>query len=349
MPLRQAKRLCPKAVILDGNYPVYRCFAERAFDLCAEFACGLETYLDEAYCDLTGTERYHGTYLHAEQQLKTRIADQLGLSVTLGLGPNRMMAKMAGKSVKPNGLREVLPDDVDAFIRPRPIEDVPGIGHAAARVLHTMGIQAVTDLRELSAADLRTLFGQNGLAMYERCRGRDTAAVTEREVPHTISRETTFHRETIDPTEIRAMLYYLLERAMQTTRGLGLKVKTVSVRIRYSDGAGQSQSRSLPEPTTLDRETYHLALEVLTRLHTRRAALRHIGVVLSNFYRDNGFQTPLFDERQEQRFRSLYRCIDAIRDRFGHSALVVGRSLDLLGTLEQDSYGYVLRTPSLTK
>ena len=99
----------------------------------------------------------------------------------------------------------------------------------------------------------------------------------------------------------------------------------------------------------MDTEVYEVVLDTLKRIYTRRAALRHVGIVLSNFTADSGFQTPLFDEKQEARFRSLYRSIDTIRERFGHSALVVGRSLDLLGKLEQDSYGYVLRTPSLTK
>lgn len=349
MSLRQARRLCPQVVILDGNYPVYRCFAECVFAICAAFACGLETYLDEAYGDLTGTERYHGGYPRAAALLKQRITREVGLSVTVGLGPNRMVAKMASKSVKPGGLREVLPEEVDAFLRDRPIEDLPGAGPATARVLRTLGMQTIADLRELPASDLGALFGANGLALYERCRGLDTAAVSEREVPRTISRETTFHRETIDPAEIEAMLYYLLERAMRAARGLGLRVGCLAVRIRYNDFHGEAASRALPEPTVLDCEAYALATQLLKRIHTRRAALRHIGVVLSHFSRDASYQPALFDERQEMRLRSLYRSIDAIRQRFGHSAVVAGRSLDLLGKLEQDSYGYVLRTPSLTK
>ena len=349
MALREARRRCPQVVILDGNYPVYRCFAERVFAMCGEFACGLETYLDEAYCELTGTERYHGGYLNAARQLRQRIASEVGLSVTIGLGPNRMLAKMAGKSVKPNGLREIVPSEVESFICDRPVRDIPGVGHATARTLQTMGVRTVSDLREFSADDLQALFGANGLAIHERSRGRDTQAISEREIPRTISRETTFHRETIDQDEIQAMLYYLVERAMRTARGLGLKVKTLGLRVRYTDFAGTTRSRSLREPTVLDRDMYEVAMELLERTHTRRAALRHIGVVLSNFSRDRGFQTPLFDERDEERYRSLYSSIDTIRRRFGHSALVVGRSLDLLGKLEQDSHGYVLRTPSLTK
>ncbi|MDP6117832.1 MAG: DNA polymerase IV [Planctomycetota bacterium] len=349
MSLRQARKLCPHVVILDGNYPVYRCFGERVFELCGEFACGMETFLDEAYCDLTGTERYHRGYMNAAIQLKKRITEEVGLSVTIGLGPNRMVAKMAGKSVKPNGVQYIREADVDAFIRNRQIEDLPGIGRATAKKLHNMGIQTVSDLREVSMEDLQVLLGINGIAIYERARGNDTQAVNEREIPRTISRETSFHKETIDLDEIHAMFYYLTERALRTTRGHGLKVRTVTTRIRYNDFKGEARSRTLPEPTVMDSEIYEVVLDTLKRIYTRRAALRHVGIVLSNFTPDSGFQTPLFDERQEARFRSLYRSIDTIRERFGHSALVVGRSLDLLGKLEQDSYGYVLRTPSLTK
>lgn len=349
MPLHQARRLCPQAVLLDGNYPVYRCFAERVFELCAEVGCGMETFLDEAYTDLTGTERYHGSYRKAAETLKRRIAREVGLSVTAGLGPNRMVSKMASRSVKPDGLRAVRPEEVDAFLRFRPVEDLPGVGPATARSLRTLGITAVEDLRELSVEDLQALFGLPGLALYERCRGRDSAAITEREIPCTVSRETTFHQETTDPVEIRGMLHYLLERAMRTTRALGLRAGALGVRIRYQDFTGDSRSRSFPKPTVLDREAYRAALDLLDGLYTRRAALRHIGIVLSRFSRDNAYQPLLFDDRREARLRSLYRCVDTIRARFGHSAVVAGRSLDLLGQLDQDSAGYILRTPSLTR
>ncbi|MDA0838491.1 MAG: DNA polymerase IV [Planctomycetota bacterium] len=349
MSLRQARKLCPQVVILDGNYSVYRCFGERVFELCGEFACGMETFLDEAYCDLAGTERYHRGFMNAAIQLKKRITEEVGLSVTIGLGPNRMVAKMAGKSVKPNGVQYIREADVDAFIRNRPIEDLPGVGPATGKKLDNMGIRTVSDLREVSMEDLQVLLGVHGIAIYERARGRDTQAVSEREIPRTISRETSFHKETIDLDEIHAMLYYLTERALRTMRSLGLKVRTVTTRIRYNDFKGEGKSRTIPEPTVMDTEVYEVVLDTLKRIYTRRAALRHVGIVLSNLVPDSGFQTPLFDEKQEARFRSLYRSIDTIRERFGHSALVVGRSLDLLGKLEQDSYGYVLRTPSLTK
>ena len=349
MPLRQARRLCPQVVILDGNYSVYRCFADRVFDICGEFACGVETYLDEAYCDLTGTERYHRGYPRAGEMLKNKVKNEVGLSVTIGLGPNRMMAKMAGKSVKPNGLREIRPGEVEPYMRGRPIEELPGVGRATGKVLKTFGIQTIADLRELSAEDLQALFGVNGLVLFERCRGNDTAAITEREIPRTISRETTLHKESIDPDEIQGMLYYLLERAMRSARGLGLRTKTFAVRIRYADFKGENKSRSLPEPTVLDQDAYELCTDLFNRIHSRRAAIRNIGVVLSNFSSDAGFQPQLFDKDHEARLRSLYRSLDSIRERFGHSAVIAGRSLELLGKLEQDSYGYVLRTPSLTK
>lgn len=351
MSLRQARKLCPQAIILDGHYQVYRAFAEQVFDICREITCNLETYLDEAYGDLTGTERYYQGYLNAGRQLRERITKATRLPVTIGLGPNRMVAKMAGKSVKPRGLRLIPEPEIDEFIKEQPIGHLPGVGRTIEKTLTILGVRMIGELRAFSADDLRTLFGAPGAVLYDRCRGKDTAVLNPREIPTTISRETAFHNATIEMDTIKGMLYYLIERAMRTTRSLGLKAKTALVKIRYSDSSNESKQRSLPQPTALDKEVYDLALRLLEQLYTRRAALRHIGVVLSNFSYggDDHRQGLLFDDRNELKFSRLYNAIDTVRARYGHSALVVGRSLDLLGKLRQDSYGYVLRTPSLTK
>ena len=166
--------------------------------------------------------------------------------------------------------------------------------------------------------------------------------------PKSISRETTFHRRLCDQDQIRGMLFYLLERAMRTARQGRLAAQCVEVRIRYDDFKGDAASKSLPEPTDADDIMFQAVLELLARLHRRRVALRHVGVTLSRL-------TPLGGQRMLPGFAAddsrheLYRAIDGIRDRFGHAAMVTGKSIELLGRLEQNDYGFVLRTPSLTK
>lgn len=349
MPLSEARRLCPQAVIVEGHAQVYRCFAEEIFARCREVSPAVETYLDEAYCDLTGTERLHRDLLEAARGLKRAILASTGLTVTCGLGPNRMLAKLAGKTVKPDGLARVTAAGADAFMRDRPVEQIAGVGHAHAKLLRSMNVRTAGEMRVLPVATLERLFGAPGRLLFERCRGRDTAVVSEREIPLSISRETSFHRDTADRREIDGMLEYLAGRACRTARELGIRPRTVSVRLRYGDGESAERARSLTQPSDADPVVLALALELLARLFTRRVALHSVGLALSGFARGGGEQGALFDEREAGRRAALYRAFDGVRNAFGHGVLVSGRALHLKGRLDEDEYGFVLRTPSLTK
>jgi DNA polymerase-4 len=349
MPLSDAKRLCPQAVILAGHAQTYRCFAERIFDCCRAVAPAVETYLDEAYCDLTGTERLHGDLLEAARGLKRAIRDATGLAVTCGLGPNRMLAKLVGRTVKPDGLARIAAADAGAFMRDRPVEQVAGVGHAHARTLRSMNLRTAGEMQALPVEVLERLFGAPGRLLYERCRGRDTAVVNEREMPLSISRETSFHHDTADRAGIEGMLEYLVGRACRTARELDIRPRTVAVRLRYADGEGAESARSLAAPSDADPVLMACVLELLRRQFTRRVALHAVGVSLSNFTRGGAEQGDLFDEREAGRRAALYRAFDSIRDDFGHGVLVSGRALHLKGRLDEDEHGFVLRTPSLTK
>ncbi len=349
MPLSEARRLCPQAVIVEGHAQVYRCFAEEIFTRCREVSPAVETYLDEAYCDLTGTERLHRDLLEAARGLKRSILASTGLTVTCGLGPNRMLAKLAGKTVKPDGLARVTASEAEAFMRDRPVEQIAGVGHAHAKLLRSMNLRTAGEMRVLPVETLVRLFGAPGRLLFERCRGRDTAVVSEREIPLSISRETSFHRDTADHREIEGMFEYLAGRACRTARELGIRPRTVSVRLRYGDGESAEQARSLTQPSDADPVVLGLALELLARLFTRRVALHNVGLALSGFVHGGGEQGALFDEREAGRRAALYRAFDGVRSAFGHGVLVSGRALHLKGRLEEDEHGFVLRTPSLTK
>jgi DNA polymerase-4 len=328
---------------------VYRCYAEEIFARCRALAPAVETYLDEAYCDLSGTERLHGDLLEAARGLKRDIRAATGLTVTCGLGPNRMLAKLVGKTVKPDGLARVTAAEADGFMRDQPVERVAGVGHAHAKTLRSMNVRTAGEMRALPVAALERLFGAAGRLLAERCRGRDTAVVNEREIPVSISRETSFHRDTADRTEIEGMLEYLVGRACRTARGLGIRPGTVAVRLRYGDGEGAESARSLAIPSDADPVILALALELLRRQFTRRVALHGLGVTLSSFVRGGCEQGSLFDEREAGRRAALYHAFDRVRAEFGHGVLVSGRALHLKGRLEEDEHGFILRTPSLTR
>jgi DNA polymerase-4 len=349
MSLSEARRLCPRAVFIDGHAQVYRCFAEEIFGCCRDVSPTVETYLDEAYCDMTGTERLHGDLLEAARELKRRIRERVGLTVTCGVGPNRMLAKLVGKTTKPDGLARLDPDAADAFLRDRPIEQLAGVGRSHARTLRSMNLNTIGDLRAVPIEALVALFGVIGRLLHQRCRGRDTAPVHAREVPLSISRETSFHRDTAECAEIEGMLEYLVGRACRTARELDLEARTVAVRLRYSDGEGAEQARSLAVASDSDPVVLALGLELLRRQFTRRVALHGVGVTLSNFASRAFDQGDLFDDGAGFRREALLRAFDHVRGAYGHGVLVSGRALHLKGRLAEDRHGFVLRTPSLTR
>lgn len=350
MPLREARRRCPAAVLLAGQYPIYRCFAEHIWQICRRYTCGLETYLDEAYGDATGMPILRRADPPAlGRKLQQEVLAEVGLPVSAGLAANRMLAKLASGSVKPRGVAWIRPGQAEKFLAPLPIEKLPGVGPRTDGKLRDMNIRTVGELRVLPREILRSMLGLRGEVLYERCRGRDVQApCRDAPAPRTISRETTFHQPTCDRREIRGMLHYLLERAMRTVRLGGLLARCVELTIRYDDWKQLSARRSLPRPTAGDDEVFALAAKMLEQLYRRRVALRHAGVVLSHFS-PQGAEGNLFEPRTRTRRRSLYAAIDAIRDRWGHAAVVTGKSIELLGRLQQNDYGFVLRTPSLTK
>ncbi|MHC4983834.1 MAG: DNA polymerase Y family protein [Planctomycetota bacterium] len=350
MPLRKAKRLCPQVVILAGQYQIYRCFAEHVWQVCRRYTCGLETYLDEAYGDATGMTRIHGEPPRLGRKLQREVREQVGLGVSVGLAENRMLAKLASSSAKPGGVAWVRPGEAMDVLTPLPIEKLLGVGQAVAEKLRDMNIRTVGELRALPVDILRSMFGRRGEVLYERCRGRDVENCPDLKprTPKTISRETTFHKPTCEVKQIRGMLFYLLERAMRTARLAGLVAHTVELTIRYDDWKALAASQALPQATADDKTAYAAILKLFERLHRRRVALRHVGIVLSHFSPAGG-EANLFEPQEAARRRNLLKSVDMIRTRYGHAAVVTGKSIELLGRLEQNDYGFVLRTPSLTK
>lgn len=345
----EARRVCPELVILDGHYPMYRAFAERVFDECRCFSPQLETFLDEAILDLTGTERLWGHPIGVAETLRRRVREATGLAVTIGVGANRMVARLATKRAKPDGQGLVEPGREAAHVANLPIEELPGVGHSTAERLRALNVGTVAALRVFSRAQLVALFGVRGEALHERAQGRDSRAVEAAEVPRSISRETAFHEATADPAEHRAMLYYLVERAARAMRELGLAARTVAVKVRYTDDAGEEARRTFREGVATDAKLFATACELLQRVKTRRVALHLVGVALSGFVVEGGEQLDLMGDDRAPHARDLCEGLDGVRGKYGHASVVAGASIGLLGKLKQDAHGFVLRTPSLTK
>ena len=348
MSLAEAKRRCPQAVVLAGHYQIYRCFAEHIWEICRRYCCALETFLDEAVGDVGGDPAQFGGPERLGRQIQTDVLAEVGLPVSVGLAGNRMMAKLASSSVKPTGVRAILPGSEAAFLAPLPIEKLLGVGRTIGRRLREMNVATIGELAALPVATLRAMFGQVGETLHDRAHGRDVRTLRPDAPPKTISRETTFHRATCDRAEITGMLCYLLQRAMRMMRQHRLVVGCLETSIRYDDWKAYATRRTLPEPTDSDDDVLPISLELFDKLHRRRVAVRHVGVVLSRFV-SSAAVGRLFTHQARQRRQDIQHAVDAVRDRFGHGSMVTGRAINLLDRLETDDYGFVLRTPSLTK
>jgi DNA polymerase-4 len=350
MPLRRARELCPGAVFLDGDRSVYEAYADKVFRVLRSFLPEVETHFDEAYGSMAGLGIPAGERLAFGREVRGAVQRGSGLSVTVGIGPGRLAAKIAGKTVKPGGVRAVTRPELVEIMTPLPVGAVPGVGTRTRRVLSELNVRTVADLRRLDRSVLGQVFGERGRKLYDLCRGKDDRPCRTPGMPRTISRETTFHRETSDRGEIEGMLYYLCERAARAARAIGALAATVGARIRTADLRGDAAHRRLAAPSDGDREIFRAARELVWRIHRRRVNLRLVGVVLSGLVpRPAGEQLELFRRPRDRTRGALYHALDEIRGRWGHSALVAGRSLHLLGQLRQDEHGFVLRTPSLTK
>jgi len=345
-PISRAVKLCPEVVVLKGHQHTYASFAERIFDRCKLLTPHVEAYLDEIFCDLTGTPAAQRPTLELGHELKQAIAEDPGIGVTIGFASNRMLAKLAAKDVKPDGVAVVRPGEEEAFMEDRPIGDVLGIGRKARGRLEQINVRRVRDLKEFPLTYLEKIFGRNAFLIHERLRGRDPYVPSL--TPKSVSRETSFPRDTIDMEEIMVVLYYLTERACRSTRTLGLVPRRVTVKVRYGDGEGETASGRVLDAAVLDAAIFGIARDTFKRIY-RRCRLHLIGIVLSEFVPARDTQPSLYPDGHGKRLGDLYGTLDRIRSRFGHSSVIAGKSISLMRKLERDSYGYILRTPSLTK
>ena len=207
MPLRTAGRLCPHAIFLDGNHAKYSEWSDRVASILAKFSPIVEMVsIDEAYLDLSGTERLHGPPFAAADKLLRTITKQTGLPCSAGLAPTRLVAKVASEQAKPRGLVWVAPGMEASFLAPLPIRKIPGIGEVTERVLRALGIETVEQLASRQQEKLEKIFGQWGTALYRKARGGDAYEFLIDAEPKSISHNHTFGEDTTDVLEMESLL-----------------------------------------------------------------------------------------------------------------------------------------------
>jgi len=327
MPGFKARQLCPQGVFLPGRHQRYGEVSKKIMALLQDFAPLVEPVsIDEAFLDLSGTERLYGPPEEMGRRLKALIRQGVGLACTVGLAPNRLVAKIASGLGKPDGLIVVRPEEAADFMAPLKAGQLPGVGPRLAAKLSSMGLETAADLRRLEAEELGRLFGSFGPRLHEAAWGRDETPVEPPGRPKSISAEVTLEVDCDRPAELVPILSSQAERVGRRLRRHGLLARTVTLKLKHADFQLITRSLTLAEPFQSTRIIFESACQLL-EAYGRRAPVRLVGLGVSNLEEPAQVQPGLFGPLEPRASAAVDQAVDKIQDRYGSTAIKRGVSL----------------------
>lgn len=323
MPAVTARRKCPQGVFLRPRIDYYA-------EISAQIRAIFERYtplveplsLDEAFLDVTGSTDLFGPPTGIARRIKQEIRGELRLVASVGVAPNKFLAKIASDLGKPDGFVVVEPEQVREFLDPLPVERLWGVGRVAGQSLHQLGAYTIRHLRQIPLELLRDRFGASGEHLWELAQGRDDRRVIPDHDAKSISHETTFAADVADGHVLRAWLLELTDQVARRLRRHALRGRSVHLKIRLADFRLVTRSATLPAPTNITDELWQSAAALLEAwLTENRQAVRLLGMGTSGLTAHGQVQRLLFDEPQRARSERLDGVTDAIRQRFGSAAI----------------------------
>lgn len=331
MPASEAFARCPQAIFLPVDMAKYRAVSAQLFELLNTFTPQVEPVsIDEAFLDLTGCappREGDGSPLETGRAIKSRISDRLRLPVSVGVAPNKFLAKLASELAKPDGLREIRGADAVAVLAPLPVTVLWGVGAKTQHRLRSLGIGTVGDLQHTPASVLRASLGFAAEHLAQLSRGIDDRPVEISRETKSIGRETTFEQDTVDREVLIRTLGALAEDVAHSLRAEGLCGKTVTLKLRYANFQTLTRNLTLPAATNSGAAVLRAGMGLLDRLGTLPRAVRLIGVSVSGLGRADLAQVSLFEAADPQ--VRVDRVKDAINERFGEGTLRQARDLEV--------------------
>ncbi|MBZ5545478.1 MAG: DNA polymerase IV, partial [Acidobacteriia bacterium] len=328
MPIRTAKKLCPHAIFLRGHHAKYSEYSHQIYDIFGEFTPVVEMVsIDEAYLDLTGCERLHGSAFRGADRLVRTIQDRTGLNCSIGLSTSYLVSKIASDQAKPHGLLCVLPGYEASFLAPLPVRRMPGIGKVTEPELLSRGIATIGDIAQVGASKLKEWFGTYGEWLYTKSQGKDIEAYQYSEEPKSISHETTFDVDIEFEEEMERTLSYLSQLVAGRLRDHGLFARTVGLKLRYASFRTLTRDVTLDEPTHLDSVVFDQVLRLFEKTWNRKQKIRLLGVKASHLEHGT-FQRGLLEASQKDKLERVMQTTDKLRERFGFDAVQLARSLE---------------------
>jgi DNA polymerase-4 len=326
MPLRTAYKLCPQAIFVDGHPERYRDCSHHVFGVLNRFSPQVEmASIDEAYVDMTGTERLLGPPLRAAHALHEAMKAETRLNCSIGIGTSRLVAKICSDQAKPNGVLWVLPGQEARFLAPLDVRKVPGVGKVTEKNLNALGIRKVGDLARFDEGFLESRFGKWGLALAGKARGLDAGGWFDSEVgadteAKSISHEHTYREDTGDGDVLEATLARLSEMVGRRLRENDLHARTLQLKLRYQDFSTITRAHTLARPTQVDTEIFEEIRELFRANWKKGAKVRLLGVHAASF-EDAGPQLDLLGDDKHQRWEQALAVADRLRDKYGESSV----------------------------
>ncbi len=327
----RARQLCPQGVFLPVRMKRYASVSREVFSIFKSFTDLVEGLsIDEAFLDVTGSQRLFGPADQIGQEIRHRVRDELGLTCSVGLAPNKFLAKVASDLDKPDGFVIVRRGEEAAFMAPLPVTRIWGLGKVSAKRLADLGIETVSDLLRYPLATLKGLLGSNAERFMDLARGIDDRPVEPGGDQKSIGAEITFAEDIADAGELRRVLDGLVERVTHELREKDMCARTVSIKARYPDFTTVSRAQTVSKAISSTRKIRDTARELLeTRLTRGGRALRLLGVSVSNLEREGQSceQGELFAEAGDARREKLERAIDGIKEEYGDYSVRPGDQL----------------------
>lgn len=323
MPMAQARRLCPEGIFLPVRLERYREVSQQIMALIAAISPRVEQVsIDEAYIDLNGTAATQGLPEVIARRLKADIRAATGLTCSIGLAPNKLLAKIASESQKPDGLTVVPPSEVAAFLHDLPLARLPGVGPKTLTFLHNLGLTTVGEILTYPPTFWRRQLGKSGLKLYEKAQGRDETPVLPTVAAKSYNVEKTLESDTADLDLVRDHLLRQAERLGEELRADGQLGRTITLKLKTADFRPINRSYTLGLATNSTHLIYHTAVKLLGELRLK-GKIRLVGLGVSNLESQRG-QERLWPEPYLEQQQRLDQALDRIRKRFGPRAIIRG-------------------------
>ncbi|WP_044397847.1 DNA polymerase IV [Lacinutrix sp. Hel_I_90] len=323
MSMKVARRLCPEAVVIKGNSGIYTKYSHLVTEIIKDKAPIFEkASVDEFYVDLTGMDKFYGTYKYASE-LRQKIIKESGLPISFGLSGNKIVSKVATGEAKPNNQLKIDPGFERSFLAPLSIRKIPSVGEKTYQILRNLGVDTVRVVQQMPVEMMMSALGVNGVTIWKRAHGIDNAPLIPFHERKSISTERTFTKDTIDISQLRTTIFAMAENLAFQLRRANKLAGTLSIKIRYSDFNTYSKQVKLSY-SSADHIIIPTAIELFEKLYNRRLLVRLVGVKMTDIVSGN-YQINLFDDTEE--LLNLYKAMDGVREKYGELSVMRASSI----------------------